>query len=62
MQGLEEEFALDSSRIALMTSRDVLLSRVRQAVETGAWPDEEDVRPFFDRKDELSVLNLNSHF
>ena len=33
LQGLEEEFALDSSRIATLTSRDVLLSRVRQAVD-----------------------------
>ncbi|XP_043242773.1 uncharacterized protein K02A2.6-like isoform X6 [Amphibalanus amphitrite] len=35
-KSLEEEFALDSSRIAALTSRDTLLSRVRQAIETGS--------------------------
>ncbi|XP_043220647.1 uncharacterized protein LOC122381027 isoform X3 [Amphibalanus amphitrite] len=56
LQSLEEEFALDSSRIAALTSRDTLLSRVRQAIETGEWPDEEDIRSFFHRRDELSVI------
>ncbi|XP_043242753.1 uncharacterized protein K02A2.6-like isoform X3 [Amphibalanus amphitrite] len=55
-KSLEEEFALDSSRIAALTSRDTLLSRVRQAIETGEWPDEEDIRSFFHRRDELSVI------
>ena len=56
LQSVEEEFAMDSSRIASLTSRDALLSRVRRAVETGAWPDEDDIRPFFHRRDELTEL------
>ena len=56
LQSLEEEFAMDSDRIALLTSRDVLLSRVRQAMLTGMWSDEDDIRPFFHRRDELTEM------